>query len=78
MRWPPHQAWTSMQKREGFRHFAVKQYGGEGKGRWVELSPVLKETIRLRIFWAELKIQAEWSSGWLQLPESEDDRDQNK
>ena len=71
MRWPPNQAWTSAKKREGYRHFEVKQYGGKGKDRWVELFPVLDKKIRLRVPWSELKVQTEWTSGWLQLPEGE-------
>ena len=29
MRWPPKAAWTSAVKREGYRHFEVKSYGGK-------------------------------------------------
>ncbi len=72
MRWPPNQAWTSARKRTGYRHFEVKQFGGKGKDRWVELFPVLDKKIRLRVTWAELKAHTEWTSGWLQLPEGED------
>ncbi len=72
MRWPPNQAWTSKRKREGYRHFEVKQYGGKGDKRWVELFSVLEKEIRFRIPWAELKTPTEWTSGWLQLPEGED------
>ena len=72
MRWPPNQAWTSARKREGHRHFEVKQYGGKGESRWVELFPVLEKETRLRVSWTELKTHAEWTSGWLQLPEEED------
>ena len=72
MRWPPNQAWTSAKKRQGYRHFEVKQYGGKGGDRWIELSPVLKKQTRLRVSWSELKTHTEWTSGWLQLPEDED------
>ena len=71
MRWPPNQAWTSTKKREGYRHFEVKQFGGKGKERWVELYPVLEKAMRLRVPIAELKDPNEWTSGWLQLPEGE-------
>ena len=72
MRWPPNKAWTSSTSREGYRHFEVKQYGGKGKDRWVELFPVLEKEIRFRLPWSELKTLTQWSSGWLQLPEEED------
>ncbi len=71
MRWPPNQAWTSARKREGYRHFEVKQFGGKGPNRWVELFPVLKKEIVIRVPWSELKTYTEWTSGWLQLPEGE-------
>ncbi len=72
MRWPPNRAWTSTKKLEGCRHFQVKQFGGIGKGRWIELFPVLKKEIRIRVLWSELKKDTYWRSGWLQLPEEED------
>ena len=71
MRWPPNKAWTSTRKREGYRHFEVKQYGGKGSEQWIELDPVLQKELRLRIPIAELKDQNEWISGWHQLPEDE-------
>ena len=71
MRWPPDEAWTSTKKREGYRHFAVKQYGGKGDNRWVELFPVLDKEIKLKVSWIQLKNDAEWRSGWLQLPKEE-------
>tara|TARA_B100001996_G_C18626089_1_gene579820 strand:+ start:1059 stop:1286 length:228 start_codon:yes stop_codon:yes gene_type:complete len=71
MRWPPNQAWTSVEKREGYRHFEVKKYGGKGKDRWVELFPVLNKTIKIKIPLSELKSHTEWTSGWLQIPEEE-------
>ena len=71
MRWPPNQAWTSTKERQGCRHFEVKQFGGKGKERWVELYPVLKKAISIKVFIAELKDENEWTSGWLQLAESE-------
>ena len=49
MRWPPNQAWTSVAKREGYRHFEVKKYGGKGKDWSVELFPVLNRTIKIFI-----------------------------
>ena len=71
MRWPPNQAWTSVEKRNGYRHFEVKQYGGKGDQRWVELFPVLDKTMRIKVSWSELKTGTEWTSGWLLLPEGE-------
>ena len=55
MRWPPNKAWTSESKREGYRHFEVKQYGGKCQERWIELSPVLDKKMKLRVSWNELK-----------------------
>ena len=72
MRWPPNRAWTATRKRDGYRHFEVKSYGGKGDERWVELFPVLNRDLKMRIAWKELKKIAEWTSGWLQLPEDED------
>ena len=71
MKWPPNQAWTSTKKREGYRHFEIKQYGGKGKNRWVELFPVLDKSIKQRVTWSELNNEKEWESGWLQIPEDE-------
>ncbi len=72
MRWPPNQAWTSTRKRKGYRHFEVRQFGGKGEERWVELGPVLKKDLCFRVPWSELKTYKEWTSGWLQLLEHED------
>tara|TARA_Y100001968_G_scaffold327123_1_gene371536 strand:- start:700 stop:939 length:240 start_codon:yes stop_codon:yes gene_type:complete len=71
MRWPPNQAWTSTKKREGFRHFGVKQFGGIGKHRWVELYPVLFKAKRIRVSLTELQDPNEWTSGWIQIPQDE-------
>ena len=71
MKWPPNKAWTSVRRRQGYRHFEVKQYGGKGKDRWVELFPVLEKQIRLSVSWSELKTHTEWTSGWLLLPDGE-------
>ncbi len=57
---------------KGYRHFEVIQFGGRGAERWVELFPVLKKEIRLKVDWSELKNHKEWASGWLHLPESKD------
>ena len=72
MRWPPNKAWTSVRKREVYHLFEVKQFGGKGKERWVELFPVVKKDVFFRVLWSELKINTEWTSGWLQLPENQD------
>ena len=71
MRWPPNQAWTSTNELEGYRHFEVKQWGGKGAERWVELFPVLKKELLIRIPFSELKTHTKWTSGWLKLPEDE-------
>ena len=72
MKWPPTRSWTSNKKREGYHHFELKQFGGKGDNRWVELFPVLNTKVNLRIGWSELKNKAEWTSGWKQLPKDED------
>ena len=72
MRWPPNKAWTSTYKREGYRHFEVKSYGGQKKERWVVLSPVNNKDIVIQLKWSELQMLSEWTSGWLQLPNDED------
>ena len=72
MRWPPNKAWTSTIKRKGYRHFEIKQFGGDGSERWVELFPVNNKDILIRISWDELKTRSKWTSGWLQLPKDED------
>ncbi len=75
MRWPPNKNWTSAFKREGYRHFEVKQYGGMKDKRWVELFPVNNKEILLRISWNELKVRSKWITGWLQLPKDDDCND---
>ena len=71
MRWPPNKAWTSTRKNRGYRHFEVRQYGGKQSERWIELYPVLKKELQIRVPIAELKDKNEWVSGWQQLPEEE-------
>ena len=71
MRWPPNKTWTSTRKREGYRHFEVNQFGGKGSQRWIELYPVLKKGLSIRITIDELKNKNEWESGWQQLLEGE-------
>ena len=71
-RWPPNNAWTSAFKKKGYRHFVVKQYGGQKDRRWVELSAVNNKNIRITLLWSELKNPSEWKSGWQQLPKEED------
>ncbi len=70
--WPPTKAWTSASKREGYRHFEVKQFGGKGTERWVELFPINKKEQRLKVSWEELKDQTKWASGWVQIPKDND------
>ena len=71
MRWPPNKAWTSSSKREGYRHFEVKEYGGKGEDRWVKLFPVNNPDIQIEVPWTELKTFSKWTSGWLQLPKED-------
>ena len=71
MRWPPNKIWTSASKREGYRHFEVKQYGGKKEDRWIELHPVNNKKLLIKVPWSELKTEL-WISGWLQLPKDED------
>tara|TARA_B100000700_G_scaffold288701_1_gene345445 strand:+ start:922 stop:1182 length:261 start_codon:yes stop_codon:yes gene_type:complete len=73
MKWPPNRAWTSTKERGGYRHFAVKNFGGKGETRWVELSPLLRKDLNLCVPWSELKTAEEWRCGWLQLPGSEEE-----
>ena len=47
IQWPPNQAWTSASKREGYRHFEVKSFGGKGKDRWLNLFPVNNQKINI-------------------------------
>ena len=72
MRWPPNKSWTSTQKRQGYRHFAVKDYGGKGNKRWVELFPLLNKEINLKVLWKELNTDTQWESGWRQLTQEEE------
>ena len=72
MRWPPNAAWTSAVKREGYRHFEVKSYGGKKDERWLELFPVNNNEILIKVPWSALKTYSKWTSGWLQLPKDED------
>ena len=71
MRWPPNKIWTSISKREGYRHFEVKQYGGKKEDRWIELYPVNNKKLLIKVPWSEL-ITELWISGWLQIPKDED------
>ena len=72
MRLPPNPTWTSVRKRMGYRHFQVKCYGGKGTERWVELYPLIRKEILVRVLVSELNDHSEWTSGWLQLKEGED------
>ncbi|WP_269622889.1 TIGR02450 family Trp-rich protein [Prochlorococcus marinus] len=71
MRWPPNKAWTSNTPREGHRHFEVLEYGGKGEERWVTLCAIMDKSITIEIPWNELKIYANWTSGWLQLSDED-------
>ena len=71
MRWTPNQSWTSAFKREGYRHFEVKQYGGKKDQRWVELFPVNNKEILIRVAWDELKDHSKCTTGRLQLHKDE-------
>ena len=76
MRWPPNKFWTSATRRNGFRHFEVKQYGGRKEGRWVILRPLSDKHLLIKISWSEMKTD-QWKTGWLQLPNVEDSSDEN-
>ena len=71
MRWPPNKAWTSAAKRQGYRHFEVKSYGGKGDERWIELVAINNQDILIKVTWGELKTFSKWTSGWLQLPKED-------
>ena len=71
MRWPPNKTWTSTSKREGYRHFELKKYGGNKEERWLELFPVNNKEILIRVSWSEIKTD-QWTSGWLQLFNEQD------
>ncbi len=75
MRWPPNHAWTSARKRGGYRHFQVKQFGGKGNRRWIEVSSLLNKNFLIRVPWSELVEGKEWNCGWLQIPEELDSSD---
>jgi len=60
-----------MRKQVGYRHFEVKQFGGKGAERWVELFPINRKDLRIIVFWEELKTRTKWASGWLQLPKDD-------
>ena len=49
MKWPPSNCWTSPENRNGNRHFQVKNYGGKGDKRWVELFPTRDKKSIFRI-----------------------------
>ena len=72
MRWPPNHAWTSSSLRDGYRHFAVRNYGGKGDDRWVELLPVLQKDLAIRVSWIELSAGSEWFVGWRSFVEPDD------
>ena len=55
--------WTSTAPQLGCRHFRVVAHGGRGPLRWVELEPVLKPGLRLRLKVRELRDRGQWSSG---------------
>ena len=71
MRWPPNKAWTSAAEKKGFRHFEVKDFGGKGDDRWVELIAILDKDISIRVTWNELKTYSKWTTGWLRLPKED-------
>ena len=66
MKWPPSNCWTSPENRNGNRHFQVKNYGGKGDKRWVELFPTRDKKSIFRITFKEL--YSEWKSSWIKLP----------
>ncbi len=72
MKWPPNQKWTSAKIKKGYRHFEIKNFGGKGDGRWVELFPILNKVVSFRVKFSELKNKKEWESGWVQLEDNKD------
>ena len=70
MKWPPPNCWTSPEKLNGNRHFQVKNYGGKGDKRWVELFPTRDKKDIFRISFK--KLYSEWQSNWINLPKEID------
>jgi len=66
MKWPPPKCWTSPETKNGNRHFQVKNYGGKGNKRWVELFPTKDKKGLFRISFK--KLYSEWTSRWISLP----------
>ena len=66
MKWPPTKCWTSPKSENGNRHFQVKNYGGKGDNRWVELFPTKDKKKIFRISYKKLYV--EWTSSWISLP----------
>tara|TARA_B100001287_G_C22442023_1_gene416450 strand:- start:93 stop:305 length:213 start_codon:yes stop_codon:yes gene_type:complete len=66
MKWPPPKCWTSPETKNGNRHFQVKNYGGKGNKRWVELFPTKDKKSIFRISFK--KLYSEWTSRWISLP----------
>ena len=65
MKWPPSKCWTSPEAENGNRHFLVKNYGGKGAKRWVELFPTKDKKKIFRISFK--KLNSEWISSWITL-----------
>ncbi|OUT74635.1 MAG: hypothetical protein CBB79_01535 [Synechococcus sp. TMED19] len=63
--------WTSSAPQLGCRHFRVVAHGGRGPLRWVELEPVLKPGLRLRLKLRELRDRRQWASGLQPVVEPE-------
>ncbi len=66
MKWPPSNCWTSPKSLNGNRHFLVKNYGGKGNKRWVELFPTKDKKNIFRISFKEL--DSKWINNWISLP----------
>ena len=63
--------WTSSAPQLGCRHFRVVTVGGKGSERWVELEPLLKPSLRLRLKLSLLRDRQQWCSGLQAVVETE-------
>jgi len=63
--------WTSSSPQLGCRHFRVVTVGGKGSERWVELEPLLKPSLRLRLKLSLLRDRQQWCSGLQAVVETE-------
>tara|TARA_B100000700_G_scaffold239966_1_gene266763 strand:- start:67 stop:420 length:354 start_codon:yes stop_codon:yes gene_type:complete len=62
--WPPILSWTRTTPLDGFNHFVAINYGGVGKGRWLNLVSVLDGKVTTHVCWDEINDNFTWLSGW--------------